>query len=39
MGVRGKKQYLDRWDVNAKDVHRRMILAPTSRELERYHAI
>ena len=28
---------LERWEMNAKDVHRRMILAPTPRE--RWHAV
>ena len=39
MGVREICQALERWEMNAKDVHRRMILAPTPRERERWHAI
>ena len=39
MGVREIDQSLRRWEMNAKDVHRRMILAPTPRERERWHAV
>ena len=39
MGVREIDQSLERWEMNAKDVHRRMILAPTPRERERWHAV
>lgn len=39
MGVREISQALERWEMNATDVHRRMMLAPTPRERERWHAI
>ena len=39
MGVREIDQSLRRWEMNAKSVHRRMILAPTPRERERWHAV
>ena len=39
MGVREIAQSLRRWEMSAKDVHRRMILAPTPRERERWHAV
>ena len=32
MGVREIDRFLEQWEVNAKDLHRRMILAPTPRE-------
>ena len=39
MSVREIDQSLRRWEMNARDVHRRMILAPTPRERERWHAV
>ena len=39
MSVREVDRSLEQWEMNAKDVHRRMILAPTPRERERWHAI
>ena len=39
MGVREIDWFLEQWEMNAKDLHRRMILAPTPRERERWHAI
>ena len=39
MGVREMVQHLERWQMGAKDLHRRMILAPTPRERERWHAV
>ena len=39
MGVREIGRFLEQWEMNAKDLHRRMILAPTPREQERWHAI
>ncbi len=39
MGVREIDRFLEQWEMNAKDLHRRMILAPTPRERERWHAI
>ena len=38
-GVRGMKGFLEQWEMSAKDVHRRLILAPTPRERERWHAV
>ena len=38
-GVRGMKGFLEQWEMGAKDVHRRLILAPTPRERERWHAV
>ena len=37
MGVREIDRFLEQWEMNAKDLHRRMILAPTPRE--RWYAI
>ena len=37
MGVREIEQLLQHWQMDAKDLRRRMILAPTPRE--RYYAI
>ena len=39
MSVRDIDRSLERWEMNAQDVHRRMILAPTPRERERWHAV
>ena len=39
MGVREIERSLEQWEMNAKDVHRRMVLAPTPRERERWHAV
>ena len=39
MGVRDIERSLEQWEMNAKDLHRRMILEPTPRERERWHAI
>ena len=39
MSVRDIERSLEQWEMNAKDVHRRMILAPTPRERERWHAV
>ena len=39
MGVREMVQHLEQWQMGAKDLHRRMILAPTPRERERWHAV
>ena len=38
-GVRGIEGFLEQWEMGAKDVHRRLILAPTPRERERWYAI
>ena len=39
MSVRGIEQFLEQWEMGVKEVHRRLILAPTSRERERWHAL
>ena len=39
MGVREMDRFLEQWEMGVKDVHRRLILAPTSRERERWHAV
>ena len=39
MGVRQIDWFLEQWQMDARDVHRRLILAPTPRERERWHAI
>ena len=30
---------IDQWEMSVRDLHRRMILAPTPRERERWHAV
>ena len=35
MSVREIGRFLEQWQMGAKDLHRRMILAPTPRERER----
>ena len=32
MGVREMERFLEQWEMGVKDVHRRLILAPTPRE-------
>ena len=39
MGVRQIDRFLEQWQMDARDLHRRLILAPTPRERERWHAI
>ena len=39
MGVRQIDRFLGQWEMDARDLHRRMILAPTPRERERWHAV
>ena len=39
MSVRGIERFLEQWEMNARDLHRRMILAATPRERERWHAV
>ena len=39
MSVREIDQSLERWEMNTRDLHRRMILAPTPRERERWNAV
>ena len=31
MGVREMERFLEQWQMNVKDLHRRLILAPTPR--------
>ena len=39
MGVREVDRSLGQWEMNTKDVHRRMIVAQTPRDRERWHAV
>ena len=39
LGVREIDRFLEQWQMDARDLHRRMILAPTPRERERWHAV
>ena len=42
MSVRGIEGLLEQWEMGVKDVHRRVILAPTPRERalrQRWHAV
>ena len=39
MGVREIERFLEQWRMDGRDLHRRLILAPTPREWERWHAI
>ena len=39
MGVREIDLFLEQWGMNAKDLHRRLILAATPREREHWHVI
>ena len=39
MGVREINRFLEQWQMDAKALSRRMILAPTPRERERWYAI
>ena len=39
MGVREIERSLEQWQMGEKDLRRRMILAPTPRERERWYAI
>ena len=39
MGVRQIERFLEQWQMDAKALRRRMILAPTPRERERWYAI
>ena len=39
MGVREIDRFLKQWQMDGRDLHRRLILAPTPRERERWHAI
>ena len=39
MGVREMDRFLEKWQMDAKDLRRRMILSPTPRERERWYAM
>ena len=39
MGVREIDRYLEQWQMEIKDLRRRMILAPTPWERERWYAL
>ena len=39
MGARDMGRYLEQWQMDAQDLRRRMILAPTPRERERWYAM
>ena len=39
MGVREVDRLLERWKMNARNLHLRMILELTPRERERWHAL
>ena len=39
MGVKDIDRSLEQWDMGIKDLQRRMILAPTPRERERWYAM
>ena len=39
MGVRDIGLILRQWQMDARDLRRRLILAPTPRERERWHAL
>ena len=39
MSVREIDRFLEQWEMDTRDLHRRMILAPTPRERERWHAV
>ena len=38
MGVREIERFLEQWQMDARDLRRRMILAPTPLERERWYA-
>ena len=39
MGVREIDRFLEQWEMDTKDFRRRMALAPTPRERERWQAL
>ena len=39
MGVREIDRFLEQWQMDARGLHRRLILAPAPGERERWHAI
>ena len=38
MGVREMERFLEQWQMDARDLRRRMIRSPTPRERERWYA-
>ena len=38
MGVREMERFLEQWQLDARDLRRRMIRSPTPRERERWYA-
>ena len=39
MGVREMERFIELWQMDARDLRQRMILAPTPRERERWYAM
>ena len=39
MGAREIERFLEQWQMDGRDLRRRLILAPTPRERERWHAL
>ena len=39
MGVREMERFLEQWQMDARDLRRRLILSPTPRERERWYAM
>ena len=39
MGVREMERFLEKWQMDARDLRRRMIRSPTPRERERWYAL
>ena len=39
MGVREIERFLEQWQMDVRELRRRMILAPTPREWERWYAL
>ena len=39
MGVREIERFLEQWQMDARDLRRRMIRSPTPRERERWYAL
>ena len=39
LGMGAIDRFLEQWEMDVPRVHRRLILAPTPRERERWHAV
>ena len=39
MGVRDMERFLQQWQMDSRDLRRRMILSPTPRERERWYSL